>query len=180
MEVDYGVIHGVVFPVSELREWESGRGLPHSKTLARVIERADEFLDIFGSFDFFVEPGEAFADEREKAFAINLQVMRGDHGGIDRLFQQFLLGVFGKRRVVLLQKAAFAGNGFDDALVFKFAVSLRDGVAIDAHFFRKLAHRWQRLPGAQNSRSSRITNLIDQLQINWFARFEIDLKYHLS
>jgi hypothetical protein len=44
-----------------LRELESGRGQPHSKTLARVVKRIGGFLVIFCSFGFAFEPGEAFA-----------------------------------------------------------------------------------------------------------------------
>ncbi len=55
------------------------------------------------------------------------------------------------------------------------AVSLRDGIAIDAQFLGQRAERWQRLAWTQSTGSRRIADLVCQLEINWLARLEINL-----
>src|SRR5687767_4660581 len=93
---------------------------------------------------------------------------------IDFLGEQFVANLFGEWRIVLLQKTTFASNSFDDALPFQFRISLGDGVAIDSQFFSEWSNRRKRFAGTQHAGSSGVTNLIDQLQIDWLAGFEID------
>ncbi len=77
---------------------------------------------------------EPFLDQRQKFIAIHLQVMSHDDRFINFREQQFLADRFGERRIIFLQKSAFAGDGLNDALAFQFRVSLGNGVAVDAQF----------------------------------------------
>ena len=128
--------------------------------------------------DFAFEVIEPFLDQRQEPFAVHLQVMRHDHGLINFREQQLLADLFGERRIVFLQKTAFAGNGLDDALAFQFGVGLGDGVAVDAQFLGQRADGRQRFAGPQRARSRRVADLVHQLQIDRLAGLEINLKNH--
>ena len=127
---------------------------------------------------FALEIIEPLLDHLQKSFPTDLQVMGGDHGLIDFLQQQFFADNFREGRVVLFQKTAFAGNGFDDALAFEFRVGFGDGIAIDAQFLGQRADGRQRFAGAQFSRGRGVADLVGQLEVNRFARLEINLKHH--
>src|SRR5437870_535307 len=90
-----------------------------------------------------LEGGEAFLNEREKFVVVYLQVMRGDDGLVDLLFQQVVAGSFFERRVSFFEKAALTRHGLNDTLTLQRGVSLGDGVAVDAKSLGQRADRRQ-------------------------------------
>src|SRR5215831_18717683 len=121
---------------------------------------------------------ETLFDHAAESVTIDLKVMSRDNGFIDLLQQQLVSNRFGERSVVLLQKAAFARDGLDYALAFQFSVRLGDGISVHAQLLGQWTNGRQWFTGTQPARRRGVTHLIDQLQINRFARLEIDLKQH--
>jgi hypothetical protein len=132
----------------------------------------------FGFAGFAFKEIEPLLDERKKRVAPDLQVMRSDDGFVNFAEQQFVADLFFERRIIFGKETAFALKRLDDALTFEFGVGFGDGIAIDAQFLRQWANGRQRVSRPQGPGSGGITDLIDQLEINWFASLKIDVKHH--
>src|SRR5262245_8165968 len=107
-------------------------------------------------------------------------MMRHDDRFIDLGAQQPLPRLLVERGIVLFQEITFAGNGFDDALVFEFGVGFGDGIAVDAQFFGEGSQGRERFAGAQATGSGGVAHLVSELEVDWFAGVKIDLKDHAS
>ena len=122
---------------------------------------------------------DALLDHVEKSLGFDLHLVGRDHGVVYSGHQQAMAGFFTERAAILLEKAAFSGDGFDDSPAFQLGVSLGHGIAIDAQFFGQWSDGGQRIAVAQRTRGSGVTDLVNQLEINRFARLKIDAKDHL-
>ena len=122
---------------------------------------------------------EAFLNHPEKSLGFDLHLVGGDHSVVYSGHQQPMADFFAERASILLEKAPFSGNGFDDSQAFQLGVSFGHGIAIDAQFLGQRSNGGQGIAVAQCARSGGITDLIDQLEINRFARLKIDAKDHL-
>jgi len=60
--------------------------------------------------------------------------MGGHDRAVDLLHEQIVAGGLGEEGIGFPEKAALAGQGFDDALAFQLGVGLGNGVAVDAEF----------------------------------------------
>src|SRR5512138_470326 len=81
-------------------------------------------------------------------------------------------------RVVDPQEAALAGDRLDHALALEFRVSLRDGVAVDAQLLGERTDRWKGFPRLDGAGGCGSSDLIDDLQVNGLAGFEVELEAH--
>lgn len=125
-----------------------------------------------------VEEPDAFLDEFQQDAGADLHLIRGDNGFVYFRRQQFVAGLSGEQALVFLEKAAFAGDGFDDSQALQLGVSLGNGVAIDAQFLGQRADGGERVARAQGPGGGGITDLINQLEVNRFAGLKIDVKHH--
>ena len=125
-----------------------------------------------------VEKEDSFLKQAPQNLRADLHLVRRDHCFVDSGHQQLVADLFGQRAVIFLEKAAFASDGFDHAQALQLGVSLGDGVAIDAQFLGQRPNGRERVSRTQSPGSGGITNLIDQLEINWFAGLKIDVKHH--
>ena len=125
-----------------------------------------------------VEEPDAFLQQFAQDFGADLHLVGGDDGFVNSGHQQLVADLFGQRAFVLLQKAALAGGGFDDAQAFQLGVSFGDGVAVDAQFLGQRTDGREGVPRPQGAGSGGITDLINQLEINRFAGLKINVKHH--
>ena len=89
------------------------------------------------------------ADDGQESLRIHLQLVGGNNRGVNFPDQQLVADLFGEGGMVLLEKAALAGDGFNHALALQFGVSLGDGVAVQPQFFGEGADGGQRLAGRE-------------------------------
>src|SRR5688500_17907304 len=73
---------------------------------------------------------EPFFTKPQELGLVDPQVMRVDHGFIDRLGEELAAHVFLERRAGRPHEAAFADDRLDDALAFEFGVGLGNGIAV--------------------------------------------------
>ncbi len=127
---------------------------------------------------FAFEELESFVDQSEKFLGVDLHLVGGNHGvvypGHEKLFARLL----GQRVFIVLEKAPFPGDGFDDAQPLQLGIGFGDGIAIHAQFLGQRSNGRERIAMSQSPGSGGITDLIDQLEINRFAGFKIDAKDH--
>ena len=69
-------------------------------------------------------------------------------------------------------------NRLDDALVFELGVRLRDSISVHPQVLRQRPNGRQGLAGLQRTGRGRELYLVDQLQVDGFTRFEIELELH--
>ena len=134
--------------------------------------------DGLGGGFFPVKELDSFLQQAAQNFRADLHLMRRNHGFVDSGHQQFVADLFGQRAVIFLEKASFAGDGFNHAQALQLGVGLGDGVAVDAQFLGQRTNGRERVSRPQSPGSGGITDLIDQLEINRFAGFKIELKHH--
>ena len=127
---------------------------------------------------FALEELDSFLQQAPQNLRADLHLMRRDHGFVESGHQQLVADLFGERAVIFLEKAAFSGDGFNHAQAFQLGVSLGHGVAVDAQFLGQRTNGRERVSRTQGPGSGRITDLIDQLEINRFAGLKIDVKHH--
>ena len=77
----------------------------------------------------------------------HLEVVGLNDSFIDLLGEELVADFLPERRVALPDEAAFAGDGFDDALAFELRVGFGHGVAVDTQFFGERTDGRQRLTG---------------------------------
>src|SRR5258708_21043880 len=92
--------------------------------------------------------------------------------------QKLAANVFWQSGMIFFEETAASGKSFDDAEAFQFGISFGDGVAVDAKLFCKRSDGPERFTGAECAGSSGGLDLLDQLQVDREAGFEIDLQQH--
>src|SRR5439155_24184406 len=100
-----------------------------------LISMAEVSVLMFFPIGFVVlllEIVEPFADEFDKLFLADLEMVRLDDGSVDFVRQHLFSDFLFERRIVFGKKAPFAGRGFDDALAFQFSIRFGDSVAVQA------------------------------------------------
>src|SRR2546425_9475251 len=120
-----------------------------------------------------------FAKAQELA-PVDVEVMRVHYRFVDRFRQEPPPHVFLERRAIGPNEAALPDNRLDDALAFELGVCLRDGIAVHAQFLGQRPNGRQGLAGLQRAGRGRKLYLIDQLQVDGFARLEIELEQHVT
>ena len=78
--------------------------------------------------------------------------------------------------MILLKEASFAGQAFDYAQAFEFGIGLRNGVTVETKLFGKRTDGGKRLAGLQLAGGGSGLDLINELEIDGHAGFEVDLK----
>ena len=106
--------------------------------------------------------------------------MSHDHGLINFSDQQFAAHILLERGIVGLEETAFAGEGFDDSLIFKLRVGFGDGVPVYAQLLREGPDGRQGFTCLQRARGGRGFNLVHHLKVNRFASLKIDLQEHIA
>lgn len=127
---------------------------------------------------FAFEEAGSLLNQAEKILRADLHLVRCDNSFIYSGHQQFVPGFFAQRAFIGLEKAPLSSDGFDDAQALQLGISLGDGIAIDAQFLGQRSNGRERVAMPQSAGRGGITDLIDQLEINRFARLEIDTKDH--
>ena len=81
---------------------------------------------------------ESVLRELKKFVPADAQVVRVHDDGVERFGEELAANLLAEWRVALvLDEAAAAGDGLDDALMLELGVGLGDGVAIDAEVLRE-------------------------------------------
>ena len=170
-------------------DWRTRRA-PGSSTLAGAWAKRAEIFDIDDKgvvvhgisslllAGIVLEIVKALVDEAKERIAIDLQVVGGNHRLIDFLLQDLVADLTGEGRVVFLQEATLAWDGFDNALVLKLGVGLGDGVAVDPQLLGQGPDGRERVARAQRSGGCRVPDLVDHLEVSRLAGFEIDVEQH--
>jgi len=121
---------------------------------------------------------EALADESQESPGVHLQLVRGDDGAVNFLDQQLVPDLFGEGGMVFLEKAAFAGDGFDYSLAFPIPCKPWPRCSGSSAIPRP-GGGWRAGPRrAEGSGSRRVADLVHQLQVSRLAGFEINLNQH--
>jgi hypothetical protein len=122
----------------------------------------------------------AFMNEFQQFLTGNLQVMGLHESLINFGDEQLAANFFAQRAVIGFEKAAAAGLSLHYAETFQFRIRFGDRVSIDAKFFGKRPNGREHFAGAQCSGSGGGFDLIDELKVDGFAGFVVDLKEHIG
>ena len=98
---------------------------------------------------------------------------------VDLLDQDLAPELCAKRGGILLQDAAPPRQRLDDAQVFQLRISLGDGVAVNAKFFRQRPDGGKCLAGSKRSGGRGGLDLVHHLKVDGQAGFEIDEEDHV-
>src|SRR5262245_55105151 len=120
----------------------------------------------------------AFFRQTQEIAAREQQVMCLDHRFVDGFRQRLPAGVLLHGGLHGTDEAALAGVCLDDTLGLELRVGLGDGVAVDAQLFGERPDRRQALAGAHRTGGRRGLYLVSELQVNRFARLEVDRESH--
>ena len=129
---------------------------------------------------FLLVYAEALVDQVEKIVGLNPEVMRLNDCLVDFFNEHFSPHVFSQWRLAFLEETTLARDGFDNAEVFQLGIRLSDRVSIHAQFLRQRPDARQCFSQFQCARCRSGLDLIDHLQINGLAGFEIDLDEHCA
>jgi hypothetical protein len=131
---------------------------------------------VFIGAPFVVENVHSLMNQLKKLGPGHLQMVRLHDGLVDLVDKKLAPDFFSQSRVILFQKRTSPGQRLDHAEAFQFGISLGDRVAVDAKVFGEGTDGGERLTGAQSARCGGGLDLIDQLEVDGHAGFEVDLE----